>query len=202
MHQLARAAYCHACSAPSARLEAARLEAVHELMVFHSPAPVLGASKWYQHFENWLWASRAGYAESMPIVPVLPPSIAHAVGGEQQRCSIGNGDVGDGGDDREGGLGRRVVACSTGTGAPPRAQRLVSAGNERRVLGPHGEVRRAACPSEGARSSRGIRGGGSSRKRRDRKRDGKRDGKRTWKRTGKRQEEENGRDRRGEGAKG
>lgn len=68
---------------PSARLEAARLEAVHELgMVFQRHCAVLGASKWYQHFENWLWASRAGYAESMPIVPVLPPSIAHAVGGE------------------------------------------------------------------------------------------------------------------------
>lgn len=59
---------------PSASLEAERLRAVRELgETFRDQCAVLGEAKWYQHYENWLWASRGAHStEDEMVVPVIP----------------------------------------------------------------------------------------------------------------------------------
>lgn len=58
----------------SASVEAERLRAVRALGdTFRQQCAVLGEAKWFQHYENWLWASRgAQSAENAVVVPVIP----------------------------------------------------------------------------------------------------------------------------------
>ena len=58
----------------SAELEAERLRAVRDLAgSFSQHCGVLGEARWYQYYENWLWACRgAQAAEDESVVPVIP----------------------------------------------------------------------------------------------------------------------------------
>ena len=76
----------------AAALEAARLAAMLELArCFEEKcAKTLGGRKWFSHFEQWLWSSRALSCDSadqseVQVVPVLPSPAAAAAGEELRR---------------------------------------------------------------------------------------------------------------------
>ena len=68
-------------SAPSPRIEAARLLAVRQLAeLFRTKCAALGSKKYYAHFEAWLWTARGQgeHGSGGHVVPVLPMSVTHA----------------------------------------------------------------------------------------------------------------------------
>ena len=76
----------------AAALEAARLAAMLELArcFEENCAKTLGGRKWFSHFEQWLWSSRAlscdsGDQSEVQVVPVLPSPAAAAAGEELRR---------------------------------------------------------------------------------------------------------------------
>ena len=73
----------------SAALEAERLRAVRDLAgSFWQHCGVLGEAKWYQYYENWLWACRgAQAAEDESVVPVIPRLPSPHGGGDDGATS-------------------------------------------------------------------------------------------------------------------